>query len=187
MSLLIKKLFAILLVKGGNILNQIKIGAFLKELRKEKGLTQEQFSEIVNVSNRTVSRWENGNNLPDLDILIQIADYYEVELREILNGERKSKEMEKDLEEIALKSADYTNMSIEKYNNKIHFLLIIGAVCWLISSIINHTEFNQIYILKLISGFTNGVNIGMLFGGIILTSRYGNKIKAFKQRLIKKF
>lgn len=49
-------------------MNQQKIGEFLKELRKQKGLTQEQFAEIVNVSNRTVSRWENGNNLPDLDL-----------------------------------------------------------------------------------------------------------------------
>ena len=41
-------------------MNQQKIGSFLKELRKEKGLTQEQFSEIMNVSGRTVSRWETG-------------------------------------------------------------------------------------------------------------------------------
>ena len=49
-------------------MNQQKIGSFLKELRKEKGLTQEQFSEIMNVSGRTVSRWETGSNMPDLDI-----------------------------------------------------------------------------------------------------------------------
>lgn len=42
-------------------MNQIKIGQFLKELRKEKGLTQEQFAEQFNLSRRTVSRWENGD------------------------------------------------------------------------------------------------------------------------------
>lgn len=62
-------------------MNQIKIGEFLKELRKEKGLTQEQLAEKLNVSRRTVSRWETGNNLPDLDVLIEMADYYEVDLR----------------------------------------------------------------------------------------------------------
>lgn len=46
------------------------IGEFLKELRKEKELTQQQFPEILNVSNRTVSRWENGNNMPDLDVFM---------------------------------------------------------------------------------------------------------------------
>ena len=80
-------------------MNQQKIGEFLKELRKQKGLTQEQFAEIVNVSNRTVSRWENGNNLPDLDILIEISDYYEIDLRELLNGEKKGEKMLKDVEE----------------------------------------------------------------------------------------
>lgn len=47
-------------------MNQQKIGMFMKSLRKEKGLTQEQLAEVFNVSNRTVSRWENGNNMPDL-------------------------------------------------------------------------------------------------------------------------
>ena len=53
-------------------MNQQKIGIFLKELRKEKQITQEQLANYLNVSNRSVSRWETGNNLPDLDILIQL-------------------------------------------------------------------------------------------------------------------
>ena len=69
-------------------MDQKKIGNFLKALRKEKEMTQEQLAEQFNVSSRTVSRWENGNNLPDLDILIEISDYYEIDLREIFNGER---------------------------------------------------------------------------------------------------
>lgn len=56
-------------------------------------MTQEQIAEQFSVSSRTVSRWENGNNMPDLDILIEISDYYEVDLREILDGERKSEDM----------------------------------------------------------------------------------------------
>lgn len=56
-------------------MDQVKIGNFLKKLRKEKGITQEQLAEILNVSGRTVSRWENGNNMPDISILVDIADY----------------------------------------------------------------------------------------------------------------
>ena len=44
-------------------MDQKKIGSFLKELRKEKGITQEQFAENLNVSGRTVSRWETGTNV----------------------------------------------------------------------------------------------------------------------------
>lgn len=61
-------------------MDQQKIGQFLRECRKEKGITQEQLAEMPGVTNRSVSRWENGSNLPDLDILIEMADYYDVEL-----------------------------------------------------------------------------------------------------------
>ena len=77
-------------------MNQEKIGSLMKELRKEKGFTQEQLAEKFNVSSRTISRWENGRNMPDLDILIEMSDYYEIDLRELLNGERKSEDMDKE-------------------------------------------------------------------------------------------
>ena len=99
-------------------MNQEKIGKFLKELRKKKGLTQEQIAEKFNVSNRTISRWENGNNMPDLDILIEISDYYEVDLREILNGERKSENMDKEMKETVLRAVDYTNAEAELPDKK---------------------------------------------------------------------
>ena len=56
------------MMKGGVEVDQVKIGNFLKKLRKEKGITQEQLAEILNVSGRTVSRWETGNNMPDISI-----------------------------------------------------------------------------------------------------------------------
>ena len=55
--------------KGGSM-NQQAIGQFLKELRKEKGITQENLAEMLNVSNRSISRWENGKTLPDLIYLL---------------------------------------------------------------------------------------------------------------------
>ena len=76
-------------------MDQVKTGAFLKELRKERNITQEQLAEKMCVSRRTVSRWETGSNMPDLDILIEISEYYDVDLREILDGERKEEQMDK--------------------------------------------------------------------------------------------
>lgn len=69
-------------------MDTIKIGNFLRELRKEKNLTQEQLADVFNVSARTVSRWETGSNMPDISIIVEIADYYDLDVREILNGER---------------------------------------------------------------------------------------------------
>ena len=53
-------------------MNQQKIGEFLKHLRNDKGLTQEQLAEHFYVSSRTVSRWETGRNMPELDMLIEL-------------------------------------------------------------------------------------------------------------------
>ena len=63
-------------------MDQIKIGAFLKTLRKEKNLTQEQAAEQLGVSNRTVSRWETGTNMPDISLLLEIAELYGVSIPE---------------------------------------------------------------------------------------------------------
>ena len=91
-----------------------KIGGFLKMLRKEKGLTQERLAEILYVSGRTVSRWETGTSMPELGILMQMAEFYNVDLKEILDGKRKGEIMDKELQETLLKVADYNKLEKEK-------------------------------------------------------------------------
>ena len=110
-------------------MNQIKIGGFLKELRKEKGLTQEQLAEQFNVSRRSVSRWETGSNLPDVDILIEMADYYEVDLRELIDGERKSEKMNEELKETVLKVAEYSNEEKKRSTRIVLILYATGILC----------------------------------------------------------
>ena len=68
-------------------MDQKKTGNFLKQLRKEKSLTQEQLAEMLNVSSRSVSRWETGCNMPELSILAELSAFYNVDMKEILNGE----------------------------------------------------------------------------------------------------
>ncbi len=167
-------------------MNQEKTGKFLKELRKQKGLTQEQLAEKFNVSNRTISRWENGNNMPDLDILIEISDYYEVDLREILNGERKSGNMDKEMEETVLQVADYTNAEAERYNKRVRICNGIALLLVAAYNIIKDTSLynNPTVIIGL--DIAQGLAIGMLLAGLLYSSRYGAKIRAFKHRLLKR-
>ena len=88
-------------------MDQIKIGAFLKTLRKEKNLTQEQAAEQLGVSNRTVSRWETGTNMPDISLLLEIAELYGVSIPELIEGERKSEKMNEEAKEVAARMSDY--------------------------------------------------------------------------------
>lgn len=70
----------------------LKIGKFIAELRKEKGLTQEQFGVDIGVSNKTVSRWETGTYFPPADALLLMSEMFEVSINEILTGKRLSTE-----------------------------------------------------------------------------------------------
>ena len=104
-----------------------KIGGFLRELRKEKGLTQEQLADVFNVSARTVSRWETGSNMPDISILIEIADYYDLDVREILNGERKKIDPS-DIRGIA----DYADKEKEKMALRTRIYAVAGIISMLV-------------------------------------------------------
>ncbi|MCH5250966.1 MAG: helix-turn-helix domain-containing protein [Lachnospiraceae bacterium] len=94
-------------------MDQRKIGEFLKRLRNEKELTQEQLAEKLGVSNRTVSRWETGNNLPDIGMLIQLAEFYDIDIREIIDGGRKSEIMNAEMKDTLEKVAEYSEYEKE--------------------------------------------------------------------------
>ena len=65
-----------------------KIGGFLRNLRKEQGLTQEELGEKLGATNKTISRWETGTYMPPVDVLLQMSKLYDVSVNEILSGER---------------------------------------------------------------------------------------------------
>ena len=107
-------------------MNQIKISAFLKELRKEKNLTQEQLAEQLNVSGRTVSRWETGTNMPDVSILVELAEFYNVSISEIIDGERKNERMNEEVKETVLKLSDYAEAINQKIKKRLFGLTTIA-------------------------------------------------------------
>ena len=120
-------------------MDQKKIGFFLKELRKKKGITQEEFAEKLNVSGRTVSRWETGNNMPDISLLIEIADFFDVIIPEIINGERKSEIMNEDVKEVVDKLSDYANAEKEVMLKNIRNCSIMGTIALAVYSVLELT------------------------------------------------
>lgn len=64
-----------------------KIGGFISQCRKEKNLTQEQLSEKLGISNRAISKWERGINLPDASIMIELCEILDITVNELLSGE----------------------------------------------------------------------------------------------------
>lgn len=94
--------------KESESMDLIEIGNCLRELRKENDLTQAQIAERFGVSPKTVSRWENGIHMPDLEILLELADFYEVDLRALLRGERVSGKMPSETKETLQEAAGYS-------------------------------------------------------------------------------
>lgn len=121
-------------------MEQQKIGAFLKRLRNEKKLTQEQLAEKFYVSSRTVSRWENGSNMPDLGILIELADFYDVDIKEILSGERKSETMNSETKDTLLKVAEYQNEEKCKMKKKMVDILVGSLILLIFYSLLDFTN-----------------------------------------------
>ena len=115
-------------------MDQIKIGTFLKELRKAKGLTQEQLAEKLNVSSRTVSRWETGSNMPDIGMLVEIADFYDVSIPEIICGERKSENMDQETRETAVAMAEYGRNAVKTGKKKTVGILMLAFRVFIIVS-----------------------------------------------------
>lgn len=117
-------------------MDPMKTGEFLKCLRKEKGLTQEQLAEHFYVSARTVSRWETGSNMPDVNTLIDFADFYHVDIREIIDGERKNENMDAETRDTVKKVAAYATEENNKEKARWRIALIacicLMFVCYLL-------------------------------------------------------
>ena len=85
-------------------MDQIKIGKFILNCRKEKSLTQEQLAEKLSVTSKSISRWENGNTMPDYSLLKDLCSELNISVNELLSGEK-------------IKENDYMNKSEENLIN----------------------------------------------------------------------
>ncbi len=164
-------------------MDQKKIGAFLKELRGEKHLTQEQLAEILGVTNRSISRWENGVNMPDFDLVIEIANYYDVSIEEILDGERQSEMIDKNTEQMLLKVADYESNEKQRFSKRICGLFIAAILAFILYTVLYFTGLDTQNVYEQIASNAMGIVGGALLVGALYTSGYLAKIKEFKKRL----
>ena len=110
-------------------MNQIKIGQFISQKRKEKGYTQQQLGDLLGVTGKTISRWETGNYLPPAECLILLSGIYGVSINEILAGERVARE---EFVEIAEKNITSTLKELEKdyqkFEKRMIGILILTAI-----------------------------------------------------------
>lgn len=167
-------------------MDQKKTGSFLRELRKEKQLTQEQLAERFGVTSRSVSRWETGSNMPDLSILVELADFYDVDIRDIIDGERKGEDMNKEEKERLQLVADYA----ETEKNTLLMRLRIFSIVGLVSLIAGLTMMvisrdNNLPVYDYLMGTLMGVAIGALMVAVFYSTGVLENMRKRKRILMK--
>ena len=110
-------------------MNQEKIGKFIAECRKSKKLTQAELAIKLGVTEKSISNWENGRNMPDLSLFKPLCDELEISVNELISGEKiNDKEYFNKSEENIINTLDYSNKRINNKNNFIGVILIVFGV-----------------------------------------------------------
>lgn len=117
-------------------MNQERIGKFIATCRKEKKITQSELAEILGVTDRSVSNWETGKNMPDLSLFKPLCEILGITINELLSGEKLSKDKYQErFEENIVNTIDYSTKKLNKYSGVISLIIIIFGLFISLSAI----------------------------------------------------
>ncbi len=157
-------------------MDQIKIGKFIADERKRKGYTQKQLSEKLEISDKTISKWERGNGFPEVSLLLPLCNELEITVNELLSGERVS-------EEDYRKKAEENMVNLVREAQESKKKIIISAIVAFFSLLASMPLFViakigmfdiQTQVILIIIG------VVVLFGGIIIACVLDNEAGAFE-------
>lgn len=169
-------------------MNQEKIGKFIAECRKEKNLTQVQLAEKLNMSYKSISKWETGRGMPDSSIMLELCNYLGISVNELLSGEHlKEQEYQEKANENIISIAKESDKN-RKIKNRIIVVIVAIFLCLLLIFIINiaykNIETNVKYDDRLIECKIENDNIICSFNGSSLVTLYSQKVNTDKETLI---
>ena len=113
-------------------MDQEKIGSFIAENRKAKGLTQIEFAEKLGVTNKSVSRWETGKNMPDVSLFLSICDVLGISVNELLIGEHITTQESKKADEILVETIKASNKKLKSAQIVIYILAVLVNALFMI-------------------------------------------------------
>ena len=132
-------------------MNQEKIGKFIAECRKEKKLTQEKLAEILGVTEKSISNWENGRNMPDLTLFKPLCEALGITINELLSGEViDNKDYQNKFEENIINTINYNNNKNSKVKEIMGIILLILGILFVICGFAifkSESSFSTIFIV----------------------------------------
>lgn len=165
-------------------MNQEKIGRFISELRKEKNMTQLELANRLGITDRAISKWENGRGMPDVSLFEPLCKELNISINELLKGEKiESKNIEQSSGEILVNYSKYLKQKEKRKN----ILLLIAIMIVLVAFIsIVTLSFNKTFFeTKYSSDFVSSVNIPIpkysYYSGTGGMKSYTAKLKTLKQ------
>ena len=146
-------------------MNQVKLGKFIRELRNELGMTQQELADKIEVSDKTISKWENARGMPDISLLIPLSNALNISVLELLNGERS-----KDLNMATIDLIKRSNRVV-----KIWKWLFMGVINVLLIFILLFIIYGYIIPTKYANSKTQGIT-EILSGSMSPTFEVGDEV-----------
>lgn len=146
-------------------MNQEKIGRFISELRKEKGMTQANMAEQLGITDRAISKWETGKSMPDSSIMLELCDLLSINVNELLKGERISMEKRDTASEELLLELKKENEEKTKLLLKIETYMSILLIFVCFSQFIIGARATEIYD---VSGHTDEISVTLILINCVL-------------------
>ena len=142
-------------------MDQVKIGKFIAQCRNEKNITQEELGEKLGVTNKTISRWENGNYLPDIEMMQLLSKEFSISINELISGEKINdldyKEKAEENLIVALENSTFTlkekiEFHKKKWLKEHIFDIILCIIAWLVVIVALKLQNAERYLIGTISG-----------------------------------
>lgn len=156
-------------------MNQQEIGKFISKCRKEKGFTQAQLAEALGVSDRSVSRWENGNTMPDISLYEPLCKALDIEVSELLYARKLNDSEKVEKGESSAISLFHTKSQLETFAIFTEILIIVGIVISItLTKVLADTAIERV--ITLVSGW-------FVWGfGLVLRIKVRKAIAGFEER-----
>lgn len=149
-------------------MNQTAIGSYIAKKRREKNLTQEQLAEQLGVSNKTISKWENGKCMPDYSIIEQLCKELSVTISELMDGEDAAEDSVRVYDDEQILDLLRRTQELERQKNILCGIILIafGIACNAMSGTVTGSE-----IQEFISGLLMGLSVAEILAGIIIVGK----------------
>lgn len=127
-------------------MNQEKIGKFIKECRKKKNLTQEELAKILNVTDKAISKWENGRCLPDVSLFAKLCKELDITVNELLSGEKLNENnYQEKTEKLTINLLDNLKKNKKMFIKIIFIIIILFFIITLLANKISDIELSVPY------------------------------------------